>query len=66
MYCFVFTFLKMATYRRNMSESTSLFMILGAVAKLRKVTTGLVMSVCPSVRQTAWNYSAPNQRTFKK
>jgi len=49
MYSFVFKFLKMATYRRNMSEGTSLFMILGAVAKLRKATTGFVMSVCPPV-----------------
>jgi hypothetical protein len=40
----------MATYRRNMSEGTSLFMILGAVAKLRKATTGYVMSVRPSDR----------------
>jgi len=37
----------MATYRRHMQEGTSLFMILGAVAKLRKATTGFVMSVCP-------------------
>jgi len=49
MYSFVFKFLKMANYRRNMSEGTSLFTILGAVAKLRKATTGFVMSVRPPV-----------------
>ena len=37
---------------------------LGAFAKLRKVTISFVMPVCPSVRPSAWNTSAPNARIF--
>ena len=41
----------------NMEELYKL--ILGAFAKLPKVTVSLVMSVCPSFRQSALKNSAP-------
>jgi len=46
--------------RRSMQE------FLGAFAKLRKATIIFVMSVCPSVRLSAWNNSAPTGRIFIK
>ena len=39
---------------------------LGAFAKLRKTTISFVMSVCPSLRPSAWNNSAPAGRFFIK
>ena len=39
---------------------------LSAFAELRKGTIGFVMSVCPSVRPSAWNNSAPTGRIFMK
>ena len=36
------------------------FTLLGAFEKLRKTTVSFVMSVCPSVRPSAWNNSAPS------
>jgi hypothetical protein len=45
--------------------------LLGEFAEMRKGTINLVisvlcMSVCPSVRQSAWNNSAPTARIFIK
>jgi hypothetical protein len=39
---------------------------LGAFAKLRKTAFSFVMSVCPSVRMSAWIISAPTGRMFVK
>jgi len=39
---------------------------LGRIAKLRKVTISFVMSVCLSVRPSAWNNSAPTGWIFLK
>jgi hypothetical protein len=39
---------------------------LGAFAKLRKGNINFVMSVCPSVRPSAMNHSAPTERIFMK
>jgi len=39
---------------------------LGAFAKLRKAIISFVMSVCPSVRPSAWNNSAPTGRNLIK
>ena len=36
----------------------------GAFAKLRRATIGFVMSVCPSVRLSAWYNSSPSGRIF--
>jgi hypothetical protein len=43
-----------------------LIIYVSAFVKLRKATIGFVMSVCPSVRPSAWNNSAPTQRIFMK
>jgi len=40
--------------------------LLGTFAKLRKVTFIFVVSVCLSVRLSAWNNSAPTGWIFKK
>ena len=40
--------------------------LLGAFAKLLKATISFVMSVCPSVRLSAWYNSAPIGRIFTK
>jgi hypothetical protein len=40
--------------------------ILGVIAKLRKATISFVMSVRPSVRQSAWNNSASTWRIVMK
>jgi hypothetical protein len=40
--------------------------LLGAFAKLRKAAVSFVMSVCPSVRMSAWINSAPTGRMFVK
>ena len=42
------------------------YLFLGAFTKFRKATICLVMSVRPSVRLSAWNYSAPTARIFMK
>jgi len=42
------------------------FPILDAFAKLRKATISFVMSVCPSVRLSAWSNSAPTGGIFMK
>jgi len=39
---------------------------LGEQAKLRKPTISFVLSVCPFVRLSAWNNSAPTGRFFMK
>jgi len=39
---------------------------LGAIAKLRNATVKIFTPVCPSVRQPAWNNSAPTGRIFMK
>jgi len=39
---------------------------LGAFIKLRKATISFVMSVCPSVRPSAWKHPAPTERIFVK
>ena len=39
---------------------------LGAFEKLRKVTAGFIMSVCPSVYLFSWNNLAPNERILMK
>jgi hypothetical protein len=39
---------------------------LGKLAKLRKATISFVMSVCLSVRPSAWNNSVPTGRIFMK
>ena len=38
--------------------------VLGALSKWRQVTTSSVVSVCPSVRPSMWNNSAPTGRIF--
>ena len=43
-----------------------LLFFLFALAKLRKATIRFVVSVCPSVRPSAWNNSAPTGRIFMK
>ena len=45
---------------------TKLVKALGAFAKLRKATDSFVMSVCLSIRLSAWNNSATNGRIFMK
>jgi len=40
--------------------------LVGAFAKLRTATISFVMSVCPSVRRSAWINSAPTGRIFMK
>ena len=40
--------------------------VVGPFAKLRKATISFVMSVCPSVRPSAWNNSAPTGRIVMK
>ena len=42
------------------------FLFLGALAKLRKETISFVMSVCPFVRPSAWNTSAPTGQIVMK
>jgi hypothetical protein len=51
-------------YTRCFLRQQNLF--LGAVAKLRKATISFVMSVCTSVRLSAWNNSVPTERIFTK
>jgi hypothetical protein len=39
---------------------------IGALAKFQKATISLVLSICPSLRLSLWNNSAPNGRIFMK
>jgi len=45
----------------NVRKKGKIHFILGAFEKLRKATISFVMSVCPSVRLSAWNKSAKSE-----
>jgi hypothetical protein len=47
------------------TDCVMLYCFLDASAKLRKAATSNIMSVCPSIRPSAWN-SAPTGRIFMK
>jgi hypothetical protein len=47
-------------------HSISVLLFLGTFAKFRKATISFIMSVCPSVRLSAWNNSDPTGQIFMK
>jgi hypothetical protein len=48
------------------SSQPNFYAFLGAFVKLRKATISFVMSVCLSLRLSAWENSAPTGRIFMK
>jgi hypothetical protein len=52
--------------RKTNKQNQEMYISLGGFAKLRKTTVILVMPVCPSVRPSLWNISAPTGWIFMK
>jgi len=53
-------------YKETIVDCGQNIELLGALAKLRKVTITFVMSIRPSVRPSAWSNSVSTQGIFMK